>query len=386
MGHWIFSDEHEFFRKTVQKFIHKEVAPQIVDWEKEEYIPNGFFQTLGKQGYLGITAAEEYGGSGLDTITEAVFMEELMKAGAAGPVLAVQAHLTVLRLIELAANERKKRNLLMDGIAGRKVFTSAINKSSITAEKTADGYLLNGSAVNVFLGESSDYALLEARISTEDAASLILVDMKAKGVIPVKCRKKLGWRSLEMADLTFLNVHVPSEYLIAEAKTAADYREEMAQWQTVMTSVSCVGLASMALECAIRYSKERIQFGKPLASFQSLRHKMADMAIAIEKSRSITYRALYEFDQDQCSYSFLASNTLAHRSSISMVKKVSDDALQIHGGAGYMMEFPVQRFWRDGKMFSVFNQSELADESRLLTWLNLKNRGQEDAEKQNSVS
>lgn len=383
MAHWIFTEEHTMFRKAVRKFMLKEVSPQIEYWEQSETIPRSFFTRLGELGYLGISQTEEYGGVNLDTITEAVLIEELVKAGAIGPALAVLNHLRALLFIKDYGSDEIKEQLLSKGVAGELIFTTASftkKADTLSVKKRNNSYWLEGQ-VDAFLGETADYTVVQVKTEDKSGHSLFLVDLKAEGIQCTSGKKKLGWRSLELNKLSLVNVNVPTLSLLGIEGHGGDYIEEVSSLQYTMTAVCCIRLAENALDSAKKYSQERVQFGKPIASFQALRHMMADMAIAIEKSRGITYRSLYLLCKKDKSPSLLAIKTIALKNSIEMVNGVCDNALQIHGGAGYMMEFPVQRYWRDGKMFSVFHREELRDNSSLVNWLNHSKGGQELAEK-----
>ncbi|MFD3447094.1 acyl-CoA dehydrogenase family protein [Microbacteriaceae bacterium 4G12] len=369
MGHWIFSEEHDLFRKTIQKFISKEITPHIEEWEKTKAIPKDVFQTIGGLGYLGISISEYFDGSDLDSCTEAILSEELTKAGAASLALLIFSHINSLRFIHTVANEEVKQSVLSEGVKGKKIGTLALQETTLTTvDQTEHGYVLNGSKANVYYGQKADYFIVSAKVN--GATSLFVVDAKTNGIHVKQEKSKFGWHSLETAEITFTNVIVPYDHLLGEVGKGDVYIGEYEKWQQVLTALNCVSLAEKALEAAIQYSKQRIQFGKPLASFQALRHKMADMAIIIEKARNISYRSLYLYEKDCSSKAFLAAATIAKKTAMETANQVCDDALQIHGGAGYMMEFPVQRYWRDAKMYAVMNQAHSRYNASLIGWLN----------------
>ncbi|MFE7062072.1 acyl-CoA dehydrogenase family protein [Sutcliffiella sp. NPDC057660] len=387
MAHWIFTEEHKLFRHAIRKFVHKEVTPYIEEWEHNETIPRRFFTRLGELGYLGISQQEKYGGSNLDTITEAILIEELVKAGAAGPALAVIHHLSALCYVSNFGSEEAKEQYLRNGIAGTFIFTTSSSRkktSELVVKRGENAYWSEGQ-VTLFSGETGDIAIVQAKTEDENANSLFLVELKSEGIHCSSGKKLLGWRSLKQNQVSFENVSMPIHSLIGFKGYGEEYRKEAAHWEHTMTAICCVMLAENALDAAKRYSQERVQFGKPIASFQALRHMMADMAVAIEKSRAITYRSLYLLSQEDRSPTFPAIKTMALKNAVEMVTDVCDHALQIHGGAGYMMEFPIQRYWRDGKMFSSFYNEELKNNRDIVNWLNHSKGGQGLAEK-NSVT
>jgi acyl-CoA dehydrogenase len=375
MAHWIFTDEHEMFRKTVQRFVQKEMEPFVEEWEKAESIPKSFIKRLGELGFLGISISEDNGGTGLDRVTEAILLEELTKAGACGPVLLVQFHQLALEMLNRFGNDRLKELYLLPGVQGNKVMSVVLSESSfVTAEQNKEGFILNGPFL-VWNGNQADYIIVPAKDTRTQSSTLFFIHPLQEGVTFKRRKKTLGWRSLHYSEIVLNRVHVPFDCLIGEEGSGEVYEKELNKWQQVSNSLVLVSLAEKALQCAIQYSKERIQFGKPLTSFQVLRHKMADMAIVIEKARNIVYRALYLFQRDANSAAFLAATTVANDFAKEMAKKVCDEALQIHGGAGYMMEFPVQRYWRDAKMYSLVNKLHKYDKKTLLGWLTEQRRG-----------
>src|SRR5699024_9154456 len=166
--------------------------------------------------------------------------------------------------------------------------------------------------------------------------------------------KKLGWRGVDTADIEFDNVRVSRESMIGEVSKAYKYLKKSNQWFRVIHALLSIGLGKRTLEDTIRYSKERKQFGKTINHFQALQHKMADMAIELEKTRSLTYRSLYLLSEKQ-NAEIESSMSKAHAGE--MIKVLTDSAMQVYGGMGYIMETPVQRYWRDARGISVIGES-----------------------------
>lgn len=363
MSHWIFNEEHESFRASVKKFVEKEIKPYIEEWEKAGEIPRSLFKQAGELGYLGIRYPEKYGGSGLDVIMEAVFVEELAKCGAGGVAASLSATSSIaMSKILIFGNEVQKETYLPQGISGEKIFALAITEPNsgsdvanlqTTAKRNGDYYILNGSKTFITNGVNADYVIVAAKTKEgpkHKNISLFIVDTASEGYSVGKKLNKLGWRSSDTGEIYFDHVEVPAENLIGEENNGFYYMMEDFQYERIHMALTCVTLAELALEDAIRYSKERIQFGQPIANFQVLRHKMVDMALDIEKARNITYRALYLYNKGE---DVVTHATMAKAYAAEMVRRVTDAALQIHGGNGYMMEFPVQRYWRDARIQSI---------------------------------
>lgn len=363
MSHWIFTEEHEMFRKAVSKFVEKEVKPNVEQWEKDGEVPRSLYQRMGELGYLGIKFPEQYGGGGLDIITEAVLIEELAKCGSGGIGASIGAHTGIaMTNIWKYGNDEQKQKYLVPGIKGDAISALAITESGggsdvsamkTTAKKDGDGYILNGSKTYITNGVNADYVIVAAKTQEEPVhknISLFIVETSSEGYSVGKKLKKLGWRSSDTGELFFDNVRVSKENLIGEENNGFQYIMQNFQFERISMALGSVGLGELALEDTKKYSKERIQFGQPLSNFQVLRHKMVDMAVDIEKARSIAYRALYLYDKgEDC----VTEATMAKAFTAEMIRRVTDQAVQIHGGNGYMVEYAVQRYWRDARIQSI---------------------------------
>lgn len=363
MAHWIFNKEHEHFRDSVKKFVEKEIKPNIEKWEEAGEIPRSLYKRAGELGYLGIRYPVEYGGSGLDAIMEAVLIEELARSGAGGIGASLNATSTIaMSKILLFGSEEQKEKFLPQGISGEKIFALGITEPNAgsdianirtTAKRNGDYYILNGSKTFITNGVNADYVIVAAKTKDEPKhknISLFIVDTSSDGYAVGKNLKKLGWRSSDTGEIYFDQVKVPAENLIGNENEGFFYIMKDFQYERIQMALSSVVLAEIALEAAMKYSKERNQFGQPLSKFQVLRHKMVDMAVDIEKARYITYRALYLYNLGK---DVTTEATMAKAFAAEMVRRVTDQALQIHGGNGYMMEFPIQRYWRDARLQSI---------------------------------
>jgi acyl-CoA dehydrogenase len=363
MTHWIFTEEHELFRKTIKRFLDKEVIPFINEWEENGETQRSLFERLGELGYLGIKFPEKYGGQALDYMMEAVFIEELSKAGSGGVGGAIGAHMGIaLTPIWRFGNEMQKETYLTAGIKGEKIAALGITEPNTgsdvsaiktRAEKQGDHYLLNGAKTFITNGVHADFIVVAAKTSEgpkHENLSLLIVDTDAEGFSVGKKLDKLGWRASDTGEIYFDNLKIPAENLIGVEGEGFRYMMENFQWERLSLALNSIALAEKALESAIQYSKERTQFGQPLQGFQVLRHKMVDMAVDIEKARNLTYRAVYQYNTGS---DITTEATMAKAYAGEMVSRVCDQAVQIHGGSGYMMEFPVQRYWRDARIQSI---------------------------------
>jgi acyl-CoA dehydrogenase len=363
MSHWIFTEEHQIFRKAVSSFIEKEITPNVEQWEKDGETPRSLFKRMGELGYLGIKFPEEYGGLGLDLIMEAVLTEELAKCGAGGVGAAIGSHTTIaMTNIWRYGNHEQKQKYLVPGIRGDRIAALAVTEPSggsdvsaiqTTAKKAGDYYSLNGSKTFITNGVNADYVIVAAKTREEPVhrnVSLFIVETNSEGYSVGKRLKKLGWRSSDTGEIFFDNVKVPVENVIGNENEGFIYIMKNFQYERITMALGCIGAAEKALELAMKYSKERIQFKQPLSEFQVIRHKLVDMAVDIEKARNITYRALYLYNKGE---NCVTEATMAKAYATEMVNRVADQALQIHGGNGYMMEYPIQRIWRDARIQTI---------------------------------
>lgn len=363
MSHWIFTEEHDLFRKTVKKFVEKEITPYVEQWEKDGEVPRSVFRRLAELGYLGIKFPEAYGGGGMDLITEAVFIEELARCGAGGVGASIGAHTGIaMTVIANYGNHEQKEKYLTPGIKGEKVAALGITEPesgsdvasmSTTAKKEGDHYVISGSKTFITNGVHADYVVVAAKTREEPRhknISFFIVEKGTEGFSAGKKLKKLGWRSSDTGELFFDEVKVPAENLIGAENGGFRYIMHNFQWERISMALGCIGLAETTLEATIRYSKEREQFGRPIGKFQVINHKMADMAVDIEKAKHMTYRALYLYQNGEDA---TKETTMAKKYASEMIGRVTDEAVQIHGGSGYMMEYPVQRYWRDARIQSI---------------------------------
>lgn len=363
MGHWVFNKDHDMFRESVRRFVEKEVAPFVEQWERAGDIPREFIRRAGELGYLGAKFPEEYGGSGGDVIYDAVAIEELVRCGSGGVATALTATVQIAATpIWKIGTEEQKQKYLVPAVRGEMVGALGITESNAgsdvssmrtTARREGDEYVISGSKAFITNGTSADFVCVAAKTDSSrghKGISLFIVDTDTPGFSVGKKLKKLGWRASDTAELSFDEVRVPASNLVGEENQGFYYVMQNFQWERIVMALSSVALADMALAAAIRYSGERTQFGRPIQKFQVLQHKMVDMAVAIEKARNLTYWALYLYNEGrEC----LKETTMAKSFAGEMVRKVCDDAVQIYGGAGYMMEYPVQRFWRDARIMSI---------------------------------
>ncbi len=363
MVNWLFSAEHDLFRQTIRKFLEREIVPAIDEFEQLGVVPREVFQKVGQKGYLGIRFPESLGGLGGDVLAEAVWIEELARLGSGGLGASLSGHTTIgLTPIWRWGTEAQKVQYLRPGILGDKICALAITEPDAgsdvaslrtRAEKVNGGFLLKGSKLFITNGTQADVVIVAAKTNPDQGKrgiSLFLVDSHSPGFRVSRRLQKLGWQASDTAELYFDEVTVPEDHLLGELGKGFWYLMEDFQWERITLALSAVALAARALDDAIAYTREREQFGKPLQEFQVIRHHLVDLAVDIEKARQLTYRALYVLAEEG-DVSILSAMAKAYAGE--MARRVSDGALQVFGGNGYMMDYPVQRYWRDARVLSI---------------------------------
>jgi acyl-CoA dehydrogenase len=363
MVNWLFSAEHDLFRQTIRKFLEREIVPAIDEFEQLGVVPREVFQKVGQKGYLGIRFPESLGGLGGDVLAEAVWIEELARLGSGGLGASLSGHTTIgLTPIWRWGTEAQKVQYLRPGILGDKICALAITEPDAgsdvaslrtRAEKVNGGFLLKGSKLFITNGTQADVVIVAAKTNPDQGKrgiSLFLVDSHSPGFRVSRRLQKLGWQASDTAELYFDGVTVPEDHLLGELGKGFWYLMEDFQWERITLALSAVALAARALDDAIAYTREREQFGKPLQEFQVIRHHLVDLAVDIEKARQLTYRALYVLAEEG-DVSILSAMAKAYAGE--MARRVSDGALQVFGGNGYMMDYPVQRYWRDARVLSI---------------------------------
>jgi len=367
-GSGFFTGEHELFRKSVRTFVEQEVVPRAEEWEARGEIPRSFFRRMGELGFLGVEFAPEYGGAGADFGMSVVLAEELARGRSGGVAFSVIVHTDMSSpwLVRFGTAAQKARYL--PAIArGEKVCALAITEPgagsdmaalATRARREGDSWVITGSKLFITNGVYGDLYFVAAR--TRDAGprhrrlSQFLVERGTPGLAVSRKLEKTGMWASDTAELAFDEVRVPAENLLGEEGRGFYQLAAGLQRERLMAAVLCVSAAQQTLEDCQAYLRQRQAFGSPLAEFQALRHRMADMATQIEAARRLTYHAAGRFAAgEEC----VTEVSMAKLFATEMVNRVAYEAVQLHGGYGYMREFPVERFARDYRLWTIASGS-----------------------------
>lgn len=349
-------------QKLAREFAQNEIAPVVMKYDETQEFPMDIAKKLGDMGFLGVIFPEEYGGSNFTTTEYAIIIEEISKVDPSIG-LSVAAHNGLCtNHIYSFANEELKKKYLPDLTSGNKLgawgLTESVSGSDAgamrtTAEKQNGHYILNGSKTFITHGSVGQTAVVTAvtdKSKGRKGISAFIVEMDSEGFKVGKKENKLGMRASDTAELIFENVKVPAENLIGNEGEGFIQSMKILDGGRIAIAALSVGIAQGAFEAAIKYAKERKQFGKTLSEFQGIQFKLSDMATEIEAARLLTYRAAYYKEQGK-DINMVASMAKYFASEIAT--KATNEALQVHGGYGFIKEFPVEKFYRDVKLTTI---------------------------------
>jgi acyl-CoA dehydrogenase len=357
-----FREEHDSLRAEIRAFVEAELRPHADGWERERWFPDGVFERLGEAGLLGLKYPVEYGGRGGDYLGDAILIEELSGCGSGGVAAGVGAHVNIATPpIFKFGTEEQKRRFLVPGVRGEKVAALGITEPGTgsdvagirtRAERVEGGWVVNGSKTFITGGVRADVVVTAVKTSAEGGhggLSFLLIEKGMEGFTVSKKLEKLGWHASDTAELAFQDVFVPDENLLGEEGKGFYLIMANFQWERIAMSLGAVAAMARLLDQSVDYARRREQFGRPIGGMQAIRHKIAGMAVKLESSRALTYHALRLFHQGQdATREVSMAKLLSQRAAC----EVADDALQIHGGAGYVDAIPgvsasIQRAVRD---------------------------------------
>ena len=361
------TEEQKQIREEVRKFAENEVKPLASEYDREEKYPHEVIDEATKMGLTGSQIPIEYGGAGYSTVENMLIAEELFAADP-GIALCVLSTSFGTESIEMFGTEAQKEEYLEPVARGEKISGAAISEPhagsdvssiSTSAEKDGDGWVIDGNKMWITNGTVADYvvALCETDPDAEgryNGFSQIIIETDRDGFDADKITGKMGIRASDTAELIFDSVRVPEENLVGTR--GAGFLQQMQFFDATRTGVAAqgVGIARGAAERALEYASEREQFGQPIGEFQAIQHKLSDMFTKIEAARLLTLKSAWavENDADEVNLTKLASMAKEYASRVAV--DVSNEALQIHGGSGYVDDFDVERFYRDAKITQIY--------------------------------
>jgi len=363
------TDEQQHLRRTVREFAEGEIAPHVMEWDESSHFPSEIIPKLAEMGFLGVIFPEQYGGSGMGYVEYAIIIEELSRVdGSVGIIVAAHNSLCTNHIFKFGTEEQR-RKYVVPLAQGKKLGCWSLTEPEAgsdaggtrTVAKKQDGqWLLNGSKTFTTNGHYADVCV---GMAVTDAAkkhhgiSAFIVEKGTPGFRPGKKENKLGLRASDTSEVVFTDCRVPAENLLgAEGEGFINSLQILDGGRISIASLG-LGMAQGAYECAVRYAKERKQFGKPIADFQAIQFKLADMSVQIEAARLLTYRAAWLADRaiasGDANARFTRESSMAKLYAGEVAVRVANEAVQIHGGYGFTKDYPAEKFYRDVKLCTI---------------------------------
>ncbi len=359
----LFNEDHEAFRKTVRRFFEEEIAPHHERWEEQQHIDRHLWNKAGELGMLCPTMPEEYGGAGVDRMYSVILMEEQARSGDSASGFALHSDIVANYIVNFGT-EAQKREWLPKMATGEAVGAIAMTEPGTgsdlqgirtTAVADGDDYVINGSKIFITNGYLSDIVVVAVKTGSGDKGaqniSLILVEANRAGFTKGKPLKKVGMRGQDTCELFFDNVRVPKSNILGmEGMGFIMLMKELA-WERMMIGIMCIAGAEYALATTVDYVKQRKAFGKPVSSFQNTRFKLAEMRTEIQIGRVYVDRCIELVLQNKLTVEAAAA---AKYWVSDLLSKVVDECVQLHGGYGYMLEYPIARAYIDTRANRIY--------------------------------
>ncbi len=358
----IFTGEHDLYRAAAREFFEKEVAPFHDEWEAIGSVPRRLWEKAGAQGHLAHTVPEEYGGVGVDDFRfPAILTEEQGRVLASGPGFGVHSDIVVPYITAIASEEQKRR-WLPGMVAGTTIGAIAMTEPGTgsdltgirtTAVEDGDGYVINGSKTFITNGQLADFVIVVARTSDDphQGLSLLVVERGMEGFERGRNLDKIGLKAQDTSELFFDDVRVPAENVLGKVGDGFIYLVQNLPQERLVIAVMAVAAVRRGFEITMDYVKERTAFGRRIGSFQNSRFAMAEMATELEIAQVFVDRCIMELNAGRLTADVAAMSKCW---TTELQVKVMDRCLQLHGGYGYMKEYPISRMYVDSRVQTIY--------------------------------
>lgn len=356
------NEEQQQVKWSVREFAEAEIAPHVMEWDESQHFPIELWPKIAELGLTGVIFPEEYGGAGMGYVEYATIIEELSRVdGSVG--ISVAAHNSLCsNHIYMYGTEEQKQKYLVPLARGERLGAWGLTEpgagsdasgTRTTAVRQNGGWVVNGAKnfiTHAIHGDTCVAMAVTDRAQRSKGISAFIFEKGMKGFAPSKKENKLGLRASETASVVFEDCHVTQEHLLGEEGMGFVGAMQILDGGRISIAALAVGIAQGAYESAVRYSKEREQFGKPISEFQAIQFKLADMAVQIEAARLLMYRAAYLKDNGKKT---TKESSMAKLYASEVSVRVCEEAIQIHGGYGYTKDYPPEKYWRDSKLCTI---------------------------------
>ncbi len=359
----LLNEEQQLVRDTMRAFARDELAPNAARWDRESHFPREQLRQLGELGAMGMVVPEQWGGAGMDYVSLALALEEIAAGdGATSTIVSVQNSVVCGPILAFGTDAQKER-YLKPLARGERLGCFCLTEPHVgsdagaiatRAERRGDRYVLNGVKQFITSGKNADVAVVFAvtdRAAGKKGISGFIVDTSAAGYVVARVEEKLGQHASDTAQIVFENCEVPAANLLGAE--GAGYRIALSNLEAgrIGIAAQAVGMAQAALDAALVYARERVSFGKPIVEHQAVNFRLADMAVQVEAARQLVWHAATLRDAGRpC----LKEASMAKLFATEMAERVCSDAIQIHGGYGYVSDFPVERIYRDVRVCQIY--------------------------------
>jgi acyl-CoA dehydrogenase len=360
----LFTEEHEMFRAQVRRFVENEIVPKVPQWNQAGMSDRESWRKLGAAGFLGANAPTEYGGGGADFLYDAIVIEEMSRVRAHGLMMALHSDICLPYLTAYGSAEQKRR-YVPGAISGELILAIAMTEPGTgsdlaavqtTARREGDGYVINGSKIFISNGQIADLVIVVAKTDPKAqpahrGVSLILVDRDSPGFVRGRKLDKLGFQGQDTSELFFEDCRVPAGNLLGKEGQGFKMLMEKLQQERLVSAVGSLMSARRCLDDTIAYTKQRRAFGQPIAQFQNTQFKLAEMETEVEIGQAFVDRCLAAHVRGD---DIVSEVSMAKWWVTDLLKRVSSQCLQLHGGYGFMREFAVSTDYADAAVQSIY--------------------------------
>ena len=359
-----FPEELNLLREMVRDFARNEIAPRIDEMEEKEEIPKDLIDQMAELGFFGIMFPEEYGGSGMGKLGYCIMQEEISRVHASTSVLIGASEGLAGGALFLDGTEEQKKKYLTGIAEGKLIGAYALTEpnagsdaGSIRTSAVKDGneWVINGRKIFITNGAIADivivYAVTDKTLGPKGGITAFIVETDWKGFSVGKLEDKMGIRATTTAELIFEDLRVPEENVLGQVGIGFKNALNTLDYGRLTLACGCLGAAKEAVDIAYKYAKERQQFGQPIANFQTIQNYLAEMVIDTFAIESMTYRVAWMADQGM---DIIREASIVKNFALEVSDRVIDKALQIHGGYGYIKDFPIERMYRDSRINRIF--------------------------------
>ncbi len=358
-----FTDEQQQLRRSVREFAEGEIAPHVMEWDEASHFPVEIMPKLAQMGLLGIIFPEQYGGAGLGYIEYVIAIEELSRVdGSVGIIVAAHNSLCSNHIFKFGT-EAQKQKYLVPLAQGKKIGAWSLTEpeagsdaggTRTTATKSGNCWVLNGSKTFTTNGHYADVCVGMAvtdKSKGSHGISAFILEKGMPGFRPGKKENKLGLRASDTSEIIFSDCKVPAENLLGEEGEGFTASLKVLDGGRISIAALGLGMAQGALDAAIRYAKQRKQFGRPISEFQAIQFKLADMATQVEAARLLVYQAAWLADRGDVR--FTRESSMAKLFASEVAVRVANECVQIHGGYGFIKDYPAEKYYRDVKLCTI---------------------------------